>query len=107
LQVEKQLTEGYPTDLRYAYEDRNGKVVRQYSNAYTSAYHLRLAGMVERRMRQSIFSVSSFWYTAWVNAGQPDLRDLGFVSFQASDLAAWDSLNLQWKADRIMGRGCE
>ena len=37
--------------------------------------------MVERRMRQSIFAVASFWYTAWVNAGQPDLRPLSGKSF--------------------------
>ena len=40
---------------------------------YTIAYNKSLNGMVERRMRQSIFAVASFWYTAWVNAGQPDL----------------------------------
>jgi len=30
--------------------------------------------MVERRMRQSIYAVASFWYTAWVNARRPDLK---------------------------------
>jgi hypothetical protein len=29
--------------------------------------------MVERRMRLSIYSVASIWYTCWVMAGQPDL----------------------------------
>jgi hypothetical protein len=28
--------------------------------------------MVERRMRAAIICVASFWYTAWVNAGQPN-----------------------------------
>ena len=32
--------------------------------------------MVERRMRDAVFAVGSFWYTAWVNAGQPDLNHL-------------------------------
>ena len=36
-----------------------------------------LNGMVERRMRQAISLVGSLWYTAWVNAGQPDLETLG------------------------------
>ena len=35
-----------------------------------------LSGMVERRMRASIARVGSVWYTAWVDAGQPDLKKL-------------------------------
>ena len=30
--------------------------------------------MVERRMRETIINLGgSFWYTAWINAGKPDL----------------------------------
>jgi protein tyrosine phosphatase len=32
--------------------------------------------MVERQMRQSILMVGSFWYSAWVDAGQPNMRNL-------------------------------
>jgi len=32
--------------------------------------------MVEHRMKDAITAVSSFWYTAWMLAGQPDLKDL-------------------------------
>ena len=32
--------------------------------------------MQERRMKASIKAVGSFWYTAWINAGQPDLDNL-------------------------------
>lgn len=38
-----------------------------------SAYNDQLKGMAEWRMRQTIFTITSFWYTACVNAGQPDL----------------------------------
>jgi hypothetical protein len=27
-------------------------------------------------MKDAITAVSSFWYTAWMLAGQPDLKDL-------------------------------
>ena len=32
--------------------------------------------MVARKMRFSILKVGSFWFPAWVNAGQPDLNKL-------------------------------
>ena len=61
--------------------------------------------MVERRMRQSVFSVASFWYTAWVNAGQPDLSSLALQKFSETDAKEFEVLNNQWKnAGKIIGR---
>src|SRR6476646_8462903 len=52
LKLEKKLSQQFPTDQKYAFEERNGVLVRQYSPAYTNAYNQLLMGMVERRMRQ-------------------------------------------------------
>jgi hypothetical protein len=82
LSVERALSLRFPPDKRFAFEERNGKLVRQYSEAYTRAYDASLHGMVERRMRQAIAAVASFWYTAWVDAGQPDLGGLAGRPFQ-------------------------
>lgn len=73
LQLEKHLSDSFPSGMKFAYETRNGVVTRQFSEAYAAGYHALLAGMVERRMRQAIFAVASFWFTAWVDAGQPNL----------------------------------
>jgi hypothetical protein len=43
---------------------------------YAKAYHSALDGMVERQMRSAIVATANFWYTAWVNAGKPNLTDL-------------------------------
>ena len=32
--------------------------------------------MVARRMKSSVKMVGNFWYTCWVDAGQPDLNIL-------------------------------
>lgn len=47
-----------------------------YTVAYAKQYHQKLNGMVEKQMQLSIRATASFWYTAWVNAGKPDLSDL-------------------------------
>ena len=47
--------------------------MKVYSEEYSKEYDKLLDGMVERRMRQAIITVGSLWFTAWVNAGQPDL----------------------------------
>jgi hypothetical protein len=97
LRVEKELSRQFPADQMFAFEERNGMTIRQYSTAYTSRYNDLLKGMVERRMRQAIFAVASFWYTAWVNAGQPDLTTLSDRAFSAEDIKEFEDLNTAWK----------
>lgn len=105
LLFEKQLSARFPADQKYAFEERQGKIIRQYSSAFTIAYNKKLDGMVERRMRQAIFAVASFWYTAWVNAGQPDLKPLLGKSFSEADIAGFEQLNNQWKnSPKMIGR---
>ena len=105
LRFEKELTNQFPPDKKYAFENRNGLLIRQYSSAFTIAYNKKLTGMIERRMRQSIFAVASFWYTAWVNAGQPDLTTLSTQQFSDSDIKSFDDLNEQWrKGSKMIGK---
>lgn len=76
LKFERILTEKMPSDRKYSFENRNNILGKAYSRAFCDAYHEMLAGQVERRMRASIIRVGSVWYTAWVDAGQPDLKKL-------------------------------
>jgi hypothetical protein len=77
LSFEKQLSKTFPTDKQSSFENVGNKTQKVYSVEYTQAYDDMLDGMVERKMRSAIFHVGSFWYTAWVNAGKPDLDELG------------------------------
>lgn len=105
LTFEKKLSLHFPADKKYAFEERNNVLMKQYSSGYTIAYNNMLNGMVERRMRQSIFAIASFWYTAWINAGQPDLSGLVNKTFTEDDLKGFEKLNDEWKtATKMMGR---
>lgn len=105
LRYERELTAQFPDDKKYSFEDRNGKIIRQYSSAFTFAYNKKLEGMIERRMKQSIFAIASFWYTAWVNAGQPELKGMINQKFNEKDLAAFEQLNVQWSSGgKMIGR---
>ena len=54
-------------------------MAKVYSVEYTNRYDLMIKGQVERRMRESIIMVGSLWYTAWINAGKPNLDKLVIV----------------------------
>jgi hypothetical protein len=104
LKTERELTTDFPGDQKFSFEDRNGFIIRQYSAAFSKAYDTRLKGMIERRMRESIFAIASFWYTAWLNAGQPDLKNLGNKDFTAEEIKEFEQLNNTWKKTAIKGR---
>jgi len=98
LNFERELTQQFGDDKKYSFEERNGKTIRQYSSTFTIAFNKKLEGMIERRMRQSIYAIASFWYTAWVDAGQPDLKSLANQKFSEQDVKEFEELNNNWKA---------
>ncbi len=105
LSLEKKLTAQFAPDKKYAFEERNGQLVRQYSSAFTIAYDRALNGMIERRMRQAIFAIASFWFTAWMDAGQPDLQTMANQTFSLDDLQRFEFLQNAWNAGgQMLGR---
>ena len=104
LKYEQELNNKISPDKKFAFEERNGKIVRQYSTSYSIAYNNMLKGMIETRMRMSIYAVACFWYTAWVDAGQPDLTKLANKTFSEEDLKEFELLNQSWKSNEMMGR---
>lgn len=89
--LEAMLNKQFSSDKKYSYEVKGRQLVKVYSKEYTQAYDKLLNGMVERRMRKAIFMTASFWYTAWVNAGMPNLDDRDTELLLQGELA--DSIN--------------
>ncbi|MEO5647899.1 MAG: S1/P1 Nuclease, partial [Chitinophagaceae bacterium] len=104
LLFERQLTAEFSPDKKFAFEKRNNITIRQYSTEFTVAFNKKLNGMVERRMRQSILAIASFWYTAWVNAGQPDLKEMVSQKFSENELKEFNELNESWKNPAVKVR---
>jgi hypothetical protein len=81
LAADKQLRIATPENKMYEV-DAAGNFVKNkynsnlYSNDYAQKFHTALNGMVESQMKKAITATASFWYTAWVHAGKPDLSDL-------------------------------
>ena len=73
LWLEKTLSNSFPESKKYTFVDKGYAMKKDYSEEFSALYHTALGNMVERRMRKSILTVGSLWYTAWVNAGSPEL----------------------------------
>mgnify|MGYP000530712034 CR=1 FL=1 len=101
LAIELQLTNQIP-DIKYSFETRGSTTTKVYSREFSKAYHDAMNHMVERRMKKAIYLVGCFWYTAWVDAGEPELE---FSVNQKVDLQPQiDSLNNLMHSSPIKGR---
>lgn len=106
LMVEKTLRKEFQEDKVYA-KDADGKVLKNkfgqptFSKEYAAEYHKRLHGMVETQMRAAIQMTSDLWYTAWVNAGKPNLDDLDPASMDNSKKYAKEEK--EWKNGKLDG----
>jgi hypothetical protein len=76
LRIEKEVAAQIEVDKKYCPETINRTTVKKPCYDFAEAYHDKLGGMVEARMQAAILAVGSAWYTAWVDAGQPDLDNL-------------------------------
>lgn len=61
---------------KFSYEIIGNNTVQVYSAAFCNDYYRSMENMVARRMQKAVYAVAAFWYTAWVDAGQPDLKNL-------------------------------
>ncbi len=76
LRYERDLTTKIGEEKKYSYETRGQVNMKVYSQEFSRAYSNMLDGQIERRMKSAVISIGSFWYTAWIDAGQPDLSKL-------------------------------
>lgn len=76
LKLEAELNNTFPSWRKYSYSKRKGQLGKQYSFEYSNTYHHRLNHMVEKQMRAAVLATGSYWYSAWVDAGQPNLENM-------------------------------
>lgn len=83
---EREISASVAANKKYGFEERGGATVKVYSKEFSSQYHQMLHGQVERQMRASIKMIGDFWYTCWVDAGQPDLSNMDAMPFTPEEL---------------------
>lgn len=74
LNVEKRISTQFSEEKKYSFEQRGSSTVKVYSQEFSKAYHKELGAMVEDQMRRAVKMLADLWFTAWVNAGQPDFK---------------------------------
>lgn len=74
LKTEFELRSTFPSDKIYRPSTVGKGVKKQFTSAYVDAYEKSNGDLVEDKIKKAAHYAASLWYTAWVNAGQPNLK---------------------------------
>ncbi len=110
---ETELTKIFTDAEKYRTQTSRGREFKNYTPAFAKAYGEALKNTINEQLISSADLVADFWYTAWVDAGKPDLSGLfslndedkaalrkGQNSFQNNTLIR-DSLLMSLKGSRV------
>lgn len=74
--AEREVSKNFTDATKYRIEQRNGRDVKYYTKEFAQAYAQRLLPSINDQLQRSANLMADFWYTAWVDGGKPDLREL-------------------------------
>lgn len=106
LQFERRLYELNGNE-KFNFETKGKQTIKVVSESYARKYHEMLSGMVERQFRSSIKLTGDIWFTAWVDAGQPDLKTLINYRPSEKEIEQRKKEILQWKEKSVKARDHE
>lgn len=87
LAKEKELSLSFTDAQKYRIQMRRGKEYKSYTSEFAKAYAVSLKSSINDQLLRSANLIADFYYTAWVDAGKPDLAEL-HKEFSKSDQKA-------------------
>ncbi len=105
LAFEKSLSKSFAQDQQYCFDERLERTIQTQCEPYARAYHNAMDGMVEEQMRASILSIGSVWYSAWLDAGSPEISREAMVAWNEADKKEQEKLEAKFNQGDIKGRG--
>jgi hypothetical protein len=86
---EREASTGFTDSTKFRKQVRNGKETRTYTSAFARAYSERLGNTINQQLLRSARLMADFWYTAWVDAGKPDVRKFLKTPYTKAEQAAF------------------
>jgi hypothetical protein len=97
--LERQASKNFTDSTKYRVQIRNGRESKSYTTEFAKAYSELLKPTINDQLLHSSNLIADFWYTAWVNAGKPDL------SFKKKDKKAMKKELKVYKKDELIQKG--
>src|SRR6476469_3033653 len=85
---EREVSKAFTDSTKYRTQIRNGKEVKTYTSAFAKAYSQQLGNTINRQLLRTSNMIADFWYTAWVDAGKPDITNFLKTPYTQEDQQA-------------------
>lgn len=72
---EREASKAFTDSTKFRTQMRNGKPYKTYTTAFARAYSQALGNTINQQLLRSSSLIADFWYTAWVDAGKPELQN--------------------------------
>jgi hypothetical protein len=72
---EREASKGFTDSTKFRLQTRNGRQSRTFTSAFARAYGKNLGNTVNQQLLRTSRMIADFWYTAWVDAGKPDVKN--------------------------------
>lgn len=102
--IENYLQKNFSNDRKFVFEEKGTIVKKQFSREYVNEFNKLTNSMVERRMLNAVKAIASIWYTAWINAGQPDLSKLDDRKITKTRQKEINNIEKMWKTGKPVSR---
>ena len=99
---EIEVTKAIGQDKKYRTQIRRGKEVKYYTSEFAKAYYQSLKNSINEQLLSSSQMISDFWYTAWVDAGKPNLEKLFNESLSAEQQNKIDAEMHSFKSNSLL-----
>ena len=73
---EREISKSFSDSSKFRVQVRRGKEVRSYSTTFAKALYQRIGPSINKQLISSANLIADFWYTSWMDAGKPQLKDL-------------------------------
>lgn len=74
LRAEKLVSQKTPESKKYIHRQKGMNLEKMHTPQYITSFHKQLDNQVEKRYLASIKHIGSLWYSAWLEAGEPDFK---------------------------------
>ena len=103
-EMEKEVTKSFTDSTKYRMQTRRGREVKSYTSNFAKAYSNKLGQTINNQLLHSSEMIADFWFTAWVDAGKPDLSALMSVPFTKENKTSLQEEHKAWRKNELLER---
>lgn len=101
LAKEKEVSSNFTEAQKYRVQMRRGKEYKSYTSEFAKAYAISLKNSINDQLLSASNLIADFYYTAWVDAGKPNLEELHPQFSDADKLALKEEME-QFKNNQLI-----